>query len=161
MLKQKYDTVDVIMAEGNHDESSSAWLREMLSFFLADNDGIHVDTSADPYYCVIHGDVSLFFHHGHKRGHLKDLVNSFATKFREEYGQTKFSYVHTGHKHFDEKYDNGMMTVERHPTLAPKDQYAASNAYEAQRKSRVITYDIDFGEISRIDRSIDFVMKKG
>ena len=52
MLLEKYPTVHVIMAEGNHDMASSIWLRETLNVFYENEPRITIDTNPTPYYCV-------------------------------------------------------------------------------------------------------------
>ena len=49
MLLQKHERVVLIMAEGNHDMASSAWLREVFSTFYESEPRITVDTSPYPY----------------------------------------------------------------------------------------------------------------
>lgn len=149
MLLAKHGRVHLIMAEGNHDLASSVWLREWLAALYENEPRITVDTSADPYYCVEHGQTSLFFHHGHKRriGQLDDV---FAAKFREVYGRTRFSYAHTGHLHHNETKETNLMTLEQHRTLAAADAHASRGGYQSGRDAKVITYSSRFGEVSRV-----------
>src|SRR5690606_27072079 len=94
MLLQKHERVVLLMAEGNHDLASSAWLRELFAALYADEPRIEVITRPDPYYCIEHGRTSLFFHHGHKK-RMDSLETVFIAKFREVFGRTKHSYAHT------------------------------------------------------------------
>lgn len=149
MLLEKHKQVHVIMADANHDPASEAWLREMFAAFYEDEPRITVDSTAGTYYAYQHGDVSLFFHHGHKRG-LTDVDSVFAGRFREMYGGTKFSYAHLGHLHNDALKSTNLMKVERHETLAAADAYAANGGWLSGRSAKVITYHRAFGEASRI-----------
>ena len=67
LLLNKYQVVNVIMAEGNHDPASSVWLRELFHSFYENEPRVKIDTNPDPYYCLTFGKVCLFYHHGHKR----------------------------------------------------------------------------------------------
>jgi len=148
MLLQKYERVDLIMAEGNHDMASSVWLRELFSAFYENEPRVTVDLSPDPYYCVEHGKTSLFFHHGHKRKPAT-VDDVFVSKFREVFGRTKHSYGHTGHLHFKEVKETNLMIIEQHRTLASKDAYASRGGYHSGRDAQVITYHSEFGEVGR------------
>ena len=131
-----------------HDPASSAWLRELFAAFYEDEPRLTVDTSPNPYYCFRHGDVSLFFHHGHKRKPT-EIADKFAGQFREVFGNTKFSYAHMGHAHH-QRLETSICLVEQHRTLAAPDAYAARGAWFSDRDARVITYHKSYGEVGRI-----------
>ncbi|MFE0305531.1 hypothetical protein, partial [Bacillus altitudinis] len=149
MLLVKHAQVHVIMAEGNHDESSSVWLREMLAAMYEKEPRLTVDRSPDPYYCVEHGDTSLFFHHGHK-ARIGQLPQIFAAKFRDVFGRTKFSYGHCGHLHHAKVDESNLMVMEQHRTLAAKDAYASRGGWLSGRDAKVITYHRAFGKVGEI-----------
>lgn len=154
MLLAKHGSVHLLMAEGNHDPASSVWLREWFSALYENEPRVVVDTSPDPYYCVEHGNTSLFFHHGHKRG-PGNVADVFAAKFRDVFGRTKFSYAHLGHKHCTEVRETNLMIVEQHRTLASKDAYASRSGWMSGRDAKAITYSAHFGEVSRVTVSPD------
>lgn len=156
MLLEKYENVHLLMAEGNHDISSSIWLREMLAHYFSDNPRITVDVSPDPYYCYEHGNTSLFFHHGHKSG-LKKLSSVFAGKFRDVFGRTKYSYAHTGHLHHVDVKEDNMMILEQHQTLAANDSHGSRGGYQSQRGALVITYHKKYGEVGRVRTTPEMV----
>lgn len=149
MLLEKHKSVHIIMAEGNHDPASSVWLREWFSVIYEKEPRVTVDTSPDPYYCVEHGQTSLFFHHGHKRT-PSNIADVFAAKFRDVFGRTKYSYAHMGHKHCIEVKENNLMVVEQHRTLAAKDAYASRGGWLAGREAKAITYSAKHGEVGRV-----------
>lgn len=156
MLLDKYPEVILLMAEGNHDPAGSVWLRETLDELYRDEPRVTVITNPDPYYAVEHGQVSLFFHHGHKRS-MSDIVLVFAAKFRELLGRTKFSYAHMGHLHHTKVDENPIMEVEQHRTLATKDAYASRGGWMSGRSANVISYHADLGEVSRLRISPEMV----
>lgn len=149
MLLQKHEHVHLLMAEGNHDIASSAWLREMFYVLYEDEPRITVETSPDPYYCVEFGKTSLFFHHGHKRK-FETLETVFIAKFREVFGRTIHSYAHTGHLHHDLVKETNTMKLEQHRTLAAPDSHASRGGWMSGRDAKVITYHKVRGEVSRI-----------
>lgn len=157
MLLAKYQHVHAIMAEGNHDLASSVWLRELFAARYENEPRVFVDTRPDPYYCVEHGDTSLFWHHGHKH-RMAGLDAVFAAKFREIFGRTKHSYAHVGHLHHRDLKETSLMIVEQHRTLAGADAYASRGGWMSGRSSTVITYHKQFGEVGRITVSPDMLV---
>lgn len=153
MLLKKYDKVNVIMAEGNHDPASSVWLRELLYSFYEDEPRIKVDTNPDPYYCVTFGKVCCFYHHSHKKS-IKNIDSVFVGKFKKEFGNADYIYGHTGHLHHELKLETNLMLLEQHRTLASKDAYASRGGYLSKRDSKVITYHKKYGEVARNTISI-------
>ncbi|TGQ19347.1 oxidoreductase [Mesorhizobium sp. M00.F.Ca.ET.217.01.1.1] len=148
-LLAKHQRVHILMADANHDPASEAWLRGMLAAFYEDEPRVTVDDSAGTYYAYRHGDVSLFFHHGHRRK-IADVDSVFAGRYREMYGNTKYSFAHLGHLHSDELKSTNLMKVERHETLAAPDAYAANGGWLSGRSAKVITYHKEFGEVARL-----------
>lgn len=148
MLLHKHQHVHIVMAEGNHDLASSVWLRAMFSALYEDEPRITVDNTHIPFYMYEWGDVSLFFHHGHKK-RLNQVSEFFAGNFREVFGKTQFSYAHMGHLHHKEVKENSLMIVEQHRTLAAKDAHAIRGAYLSGRGASVITYNKNYGEVGR------------
>ena len=149
ILLTKHETVKVIHATGNHDLSSSAWLRECFEVLYSNNPNVTIDVRPDPYYAVEHGLTSVFFHHGHRRK-VGNIDTVFAGKFREVFGRTKYSYAHLGHLHSVDRRETNIMIVEQHPTLAAPDAYAAGGGWLSKRSASAITYSAVYGEVSRI-----------
>lgn len=149
MLLHKHKTVHVLMAEGNHDISSSIWLRAIFKEVFIDEPRVVIIDEILPYYVYEHGKTALFYHHGHKRG-IGDLSRIFAGMFREIFGRTKYAYAHMGHNHHIASKEDALMVIEQHPTLAPKDAYSARGGYLSNRGASVITYSKEYGEVSRV-----------
>ena len=147
-LLETHDHVHLIMAEGNHDPASSAWLRVLFTVLYENEPRVTVDTSPNPFYAYQFGDTSLFYHHGHTRT-PKQAAEAFAAQFREVYGATRHSYGHLGHKHFDEAVETPLMMVEQHRTLAAKDAYAARGGWFSGRDAKVITYHRAYGQVGK------------
>lgn len=144
LLLRKHERVDVILAEGNHDPASSAHMRESFRFLYGDEPRVHVDTSPDPYYCIEHGQTSLFFHHGHKL-QPEAIAQTFAAKFRAVMGRTKYSYAHMGHRHNYKVITTPLMEVTQHATLAAPDAYASRGGWLADRFAGEYTYHKNYG----------------
>lgn len=145
---EKHKKVVVLMAEGNHDESSSQWLQVMLDTLYEDEPRVEVIVSAKPYYAYEFGQTALFFHHGHKKRGEK-LALLLAAEFREIWGRTKKAYGHTGHLHHELEQAFPGIKMIQHPTLAARDAHASRNGFMGERQASVITYSRQFGEVGR------------
>lgn len=148
MLLEAHEHVRVIMAEGNHDPASSAWLRQTFSALFDDEPRVKIDHDHDTYYAFEWGETSVYFHHGHKRKPT-NVDTVFAAKFRELWGRTRHSYAHMGHLHHQAQIETNLMVVEQHRTLASPDSYASRGGWMSGRSAPVITYHKKHGEVAR------------
>ncbi len=147
MALTKHDTVHVIMAEGNHDISSSIWLREMFSALYENEPRVTIDNSEIPYYVHQHGETMLAFHHGHLKK-FSALTGLFAAQFPKIWGNTKYRYGHTGHFHHTQQKEDMGMVMTQHQTLAAKDAYSARGGYYANRSAQCVTYHKEHGQVA-------------
>lgn len=146
---EKHQRVVVLMAEGNHDITSSIWLRVMFAALYENEPRVHVIDSALPYYAIQHGKTMLAFHHGHLKKN-DQLPMLFAAQFSQMWGLTTKRYAHTGHRHHVEEKEHSGMTVVQHPTLAARDAYAARGGWIAERQVSCITYHKTYGQVSKV-----------
>jgi len=151
MLLHKHNHVHVIMAEGNHDQASSVWLRAIMSHSFRGNDRVTVDNSPFPFYAFVWGKTFLGWHHGHLQK-MDNLPLLFATdpKFKSIYGQCLFTYIDTGHMHHQKVLDKGGIVVEQYPTLSARDAHGARGFLSSNRETKAVTYHKEHGEHSRI-----------
>jgi len=145
---EKHEQVVVLLAEGNHDMSSSIWLRAMFSALYENEPRVTVIQSELPYYVYQHGKTMLAFHHGHLRKN-DDLPLLFAAQFPKVWGETTKRVCHVGHRHHVEEKEHSGMTVVQHPTLAARDAYAARGGWFAERSATAITYHNEYGQVAR------------
>ena len=148
MALQKHDKVVLLLAEGNHDISSSVWLRAMFQALYENEPRIEVIDSELPYYTYQHGNTMLAWHHGHLKK-MTELPITFAATFPKMWGDTTKRYCHTGHRHHVEEKEHSGMTVIQHATLAARDAYAARGGWVAERQVTSITYSDKFGQVAR------------
>lgn len=143
-----HERVVVLMAEGNHDLSSSIWLRTMFAALYENEPRVNVIDSPLPYYVYEHGKTMIAWHHGHlsKNDQLPIL---FAAQFPKVWGNSLKRYVHTGHRHHTEEKEHSGITVIQHPTLTARDAYAARGGWIAERQVTAISYHAEFGQVAR------------
>lgn len=158
LLLEKHKKVHVILAEGNHDLASSAWLRTIFYEHYENEPRITIDRSPKPYYAIKWGETALFYHHGHKKK-FEALPEVFASMFREIYGSTKYAYGHTGHLHHSKVLESGLMIMEQHRTLAAPDAHATRGGWLSGRSADVIVYSDECGQIGR--HTIPYKMIQG
>jgi len=153
---KRHDKVVVLMAEGNHDISSSIWLRTMFKALYEKEPRVDVIDSEMPYYVYQHGKTMIAFHHGHlkKNDHLPLL---FAAQFAKVWGDTEKRYCHSGHRHHVEEKEHSGMTVVQHPTLAARDAYASRGGWIAERQVSAITYHKRYGQVAKITITPDML----
>jgi hypothetical protein len=145
---EKHQTVVLLLAEGNHDISSSVWLRAMFQALYENEPRIKVIDSELPYYVYQHGETMLAWHHGHlsKNNSLPIL---FASQFPKVWGNTVKRYAHVGHRHHVEEKEHSGMTVIQHSTLAARDAYASRGGWMSERHVTSITYSDKYGQVAR------------
>lgn len=144
----KHDSVHLIICEGNHDESSAVWLRQMFAALYEQEPRITVNDSELPFYVHQHGETMLAFHHGHKVKN-EQLPMLFAAQYAKMWGATTKRYAHCGHRHHVDEKEYSGMTVTQHPTLAARDAHASRGGWISERAANVITYHSKFGKVSQ------------
>jgi hypothetical protein len=145
----RHQEVQLIIAEGNHDEESAGWLSDLFAVHYEDDPRVTINDSALPFYVFEWGTTMLGIHHGHKVKN-ESLPLLFAAQFPQEWGRTTRREIHCGHRHHrDEKEYNGV-TVVQHPTLAARDAYAARGGWIADRAAWAITYHKKYGAVGRV-----------
>jgi hypothetical protein len=150
MMLARFERVVVVVAEGNHDISSSVWLRKYIKH-LFEGSRVEVIDNPFPYYAYLHGNCMLGFHHGHKMK-LANLHKLFASepRFREMWGKASAGvYIHMGHYHHERVIEDGGAVAEMHPSLTGRSSYEARGGWVSQRGAKVITYDKLEGEVHR------------
>ena len=154
---EQHDTVHLLIAEGNHDQSGSVWMREMFAAFYELEPRVKVETTPLPYYALKHGKTALFYHHGHKRK-PPQLPLVFAAQFPEIWGgDTRHRYGHSGHLHHVDEKEHPGFAMMQHPTLAARDAYASRGGWFGTRRATALTYHDEFGEIGRNHVTPDMV----
>lgn len=146
----RHNRVILLLAEGNHDISSSVWLRAMFQALYENEPRIEVVDSELPYYTYQHGSTMLAWHHGHLSKN-EQLPMLFAAQFPKVWGGTTKRYVHTGHRHHTHEFTKELsgMTVTQHPTLAARDAYAARGGWQADRQVSSFTYSDKYGQVAK------------
>jgi hypothetical protein len=137
---QKHRHVILLIMEGNHDLSSSLWLRKLFACLYENEPRVTVHESERPYYAIEWGINLIGFHHGHLKKN-EQLPALFAALFREQWGRCPKVYIHSGHRHHKDEKDHTGARVTQHPTLAAMDAHASRHGYFTEREITAITYN--------------------
>lgn len=141
--------VEIQVLSGNHDQSGMIWLRAALAAFYEDEPRVTVDVSPTIVHHTQYGKTFLAYHHGHTIKKPENLLSACVSDWREDFGKSKYVYVHVGHLHHKSVTESSIGIVEHHGTLAGKDAYSTNGGWRSQRCAAVIIYSPDYGEIGR------------
>lgn len=144
------DKVVVRILPGNHDPYSSVAIAYFLLAWYRAEPRVAVDVDPSLFFWHRFGLVLIGSTHGHtvKAGQMASIM---AHRRAEDWGQTKYRYVHTFHLHHSAKTateGNGVIT-ETHQAPVPQDAWHFGSGFLSGRSLQTITYHSMFGEISR------------
>lgn len=145
---QIYGTVEKYNVGGNHDPEAARWMNIAERIYFRDNPRVIVaDNAADHLYTVF-GKNLLGMYHGHETP-IGKLAGVMANDRRAEWGVASFCRWITGHHHkyWADTFEE--VLVEKFPTLAPLDVYAAGHGYRSERSLNAIVLHATHGEIGR------------
>lgn len=148
-LQQKHKHITFIMAEGNHDEASSIWLREAFNVMYSNNDKVTFINDALPFYSLKFWDNGLYFHHGHKVK-MQNIALTMADYFPELHGQTKNRFVFLWHYHHDKVQEGNGYKVMQLRTLAPNDAYSIRWGWKSQQDTKTFIFHKEHGLLQTI-----------
>lgn len=145
-----HGSVELVIAEGNHDPASSVHLRVGFENLYEKEKRLTVIDSDLPYYVTTHGETMLGFHHGHIKGiktqaGANELALFFASS--DEWRTTKKRYIHTGHVHTEKVQEVNGAKLFSHPTLVAPDAYASRNFGGSHREMTSHTYHDVYGKV--------------
>lgn len=142
---QRHEKVVILAAEGNHDISSSMWMRELLKALYENEPRVEVIDNGAPFYAYEWGVNMLSFHHGHGLK-MEKLPGIFAAAFAQIWGRTRKRFGLCGHHHHEvSKQEETGMKIIRFPTMAPPDRHTVLHGYFSERQTSVMTFDKRFG----------------
>lgn len=106
-MAEQVAPVKVVCIPGNHDYHANMWLAELLQRYYQalGNKNITIDPSMSPYKCEVFGNLLVIWMHDCSASKRKRAINDVPHRFRVEWGATKWSEVHYGHKHKKEEWE--------------------------------------------------------
>ncbi|MDX1222686.1 hypothetical protein GOL85_13235 [Sinorhizobium medicae] len=152
---KKNARVIVRILPGNHDEYSSIAVAYFLLAYYRNEPRVTVDVDPSLFFWHVHGKVMLGGTHGHTVK-LQDMASIMAHRRAEDWGKTKFRYIHGFHVHHKQKFvtEGEGVVMESHQAPIPMDAWHYGAGFNSGRSLQTITYHAEFGEISRVRRAI-------
>lgn len=152
-----HEHVTFRILKGNHDEDSSIAIAYFLLAWYRNEPRVTVDVDPSDYFWFRFGQVLLGACHGHQSSnHIAKMPGIMAHRRAEDWGATKFRYVHGFHLHHSAKIateGNGVI-CEIHQAPIPQDAWHFNSGFLSGRSIQAITYHAEFGEIGRVRTAI-------
>lgn len=151
--------VDVLIVPGNHDETVSFMLGEILDAFYFHNQRVNIDNSPKARKYYQYGNVSLQLTHGDQESHGA-LGLIFATEEPKIWANTKYRFCQLGHFHKNKKIE--YLSVDEHqgfqiqilPTLSSCSVWAYKKGYNSVKQAKAFLFDKEKGLIAEYTHSI-------
>lgn len=152
---KRHRRVTLRILPGNHDEHSAVAIAYFLLAWYRNEPRVLVDVDPSMFFWRRFGLVMLGATHGHtvKIGQMPVIM---ASRRAEDWGATKFRYVHGFHLHHSAKTateGNGVV-CEIHQAPIPQDAWHHNSGYLSGRSLQAITYHGSYGEIGRVRTAI-------
>lgn len=146
--RQWHGHVQVVIKPGNHDPEGYMALLFGLSQRYRLERRVSVLKCPKEFWCYRWGRTLILSHHGH-RSKPAELVLNLADQYAEEWGQTRYRYLWTGHFHHLRASDIGGVQWEQSRAAASRDAHAAAHGYPARSELQAVIYHSERGEIGR------------
>jgi hypothetical protein len=154
LMLEKHEQVWVINVRGNHDPDASLWLNEVMRLFFESDPRVQVFDNLSKFIWFQWGKNLVVTHHGDKIK-MANLYGSITRNLRKEWGESKHTFVWTGHVHHKNQEEYGGAIFESFNILAPPDAWHAGSGYSSSRSMSCIVLHKDFGEEGRLKVNIE------
>lgn len=127
--------VDVISVPGNHDQSCSLYMAEVLDCYYHNDPNVTVDARAILRKYYKWGKNLIGFTHGDKEK-INDLSVIMATEAKKEWAETSYRFWHLGHIHTKRLYldEKCGVLMKSFPSLSGTDAWHHSKGYTGNIK---------------------------
>lgn len=143
-----FEVVHVIVASGNHDEFSMAFVSEALALHYGDNPRVVVDTTPGRFHYHLYGANLVGVTHGDK-AKPPQLPGIMAQDRPNDWAATTHRTWWTGHVHSHADIPYTGCNVETFGILAPGDAWSHSMGYRSRREIKAIVLSESGGEYAR------------
>lgn len=147
-LLTKHEQVIVVNVPGNHDPVSARMLNFVVKALYEQEPRVSVVDNANPIMYLQHGKTLLGFAHGDQMK-IDQMPRVMAAEQPQAWGNSVYRMWITGHVHHLVRKEFEGCVVESFRTLAPADAWHHGMGYRAGQSLCCITFDQEWGEISR------------
>ncbi len=153
-MLEKHKQVWIINVRGNHDPDASLWLNEVMRLYFESDPRVRVFDNLSKFVWFQWGQNLVVTHHG-DRIKMANLYGSITRNLRKEWGESKHTFVWTGHVHHKNQEEYGGAIFESWNILAPPDAWHAASGYSSSRSMSCIVLHKDYGEEGRLKVNIE------
>jgi hypothetical protein len=152
---RRHQRVTLRILPGNHDEHSAVAIAYFLLAWYRNEPRVTVDVDPSLFFWHRFGAVLLGATHGHTVK-IVQMPGIMASRRAEDWGATKFRYVHGFHLHHSAKIatEGDGVICEVHQAPIPQDAWHFGSGFLSGRSLQAITYHQEFGEIGRVRTAI-------
>ena len=140
--------VHVIIIGGNHDDSRSFFLGEVLSAWYRLCDQFYIDNSPSPRKYQLYGNTLLGFMHQFKKSDIKGLPYQLAREAKKMFAHSKYREIHVGHTHAEKIQEIQDCKIITLPSLAPESDWSSKNGYSHLQEAQAQVYSLDRGKLA-------------
>ncbi len=152
---RQHQRVTVRILPGNHDEHACVAIAWFLFAWYRNEPRVTVDVDPSLFFWFRFGQVLIGSTHGHMVK-IDKMPGIMAHRRAEDWGQTKFRYVHGFHLHHSAKFateGNGVVS-EIHQAPIPQDAWHYGSGFCSGRSVQAITYHRHSGEKGRVREAL-------
>lgn len=151
----KHDQVTVRVLKGNHDEHSSVAIAYFLLAWYRNEPRVKVDVDPSLFWWFPFGKTFLGATHGHEAKPAQ-MPMIMANRRPEDWGASRFRFIHTFHVHHHEKRatEGDGVILEIHQAPIPQDAWHFGSGFISGRSLQSITYSRETGEVGRSREAI-------
>jgi hypothetical protein len=152
---RRYNNLIVRELPGNHDPHASVAIAYALAAWYRNEPRVTVDTDPSRFWWMRFGRCMFGATHG-DMVKIKDMPAIMAHRRAEDWGATKFRYVHGFHLHHSAKFatEGGGVICEVHQAPIPQDAWHFGSGFLSGRSLQAISYHREFGEVGRVRTAI-------
>lgn len=150
---ETYAPVDVVIVQGNHDETMMFTLGEILDAYYRNNKNININNSPKLRKYYKYGNTGIQLTHGDKEKHT-DLGLIFATEEPQLWADTKFRFCQLGHFHKTKKLDYMSVDtlpgfqIQILPSLSGTDAWHYGKGYGGLKQAKAFLFHKENGIVA-------------
>lgn len=144
-MLDKCDTVQVVVARGNHDSDTALAVQLILEFYYSNEPRINILKSKGFFHYLQWGKWLFGIHHGDKVKAAK-LAQIMPRDMPNAWGATTHRMWFVGHFHHASTQEFEGVTVQKFGTLAPPDAWHAGQGYGSDHTMSMIVFKKDGGK---------------
>jgi hypothetical protein len=156
-MLQKFPKVVVIVARGNHNDSSAIAIQVLLSFYFENEPRVNIMPTKGYFHYLQFGKWLIAVHHGDKVK-TNDLPGILARDLPKAWGETTHRLWALGHIHHQTTKEMSGCIMRTFGTLAPPDGWHSSKGYGSERVMEMLTFKREGGLHSTYQYSIPRVI---